>query len=237
MTAIAEDRPFAVRSGALRTLAPLLLIPLGTVYCQLYEIFIAHERSSVWTSFVWAAATLAPWSLAVLLFERSVSAADSRQQLLRRAALLAVLAYFASGAAALLLSATYERAFFTRLPAVGVALLVAGLYPRRPRTKPVGAAEGEGFIPVAPKEIDFASAAGNYIELHAHGRSTVWRQTMQNAERILRPAGFIRVHRSYLVPRRSIEAVRRGRKGPVEIALRDGRRVPVSSCYAANLRD
>ncbi|WP_129793692.1 LytTR family DNA-binding domain-containing protein [Sphingosinicella sp. CPCC 101087] len=238
MTAIAEDRPFIVRSQPLRTLAPFLLVPLGTVYCQLYEIFIAHDRSSVWASFVWAAATLVPWSLAVILFDRSVSAEHSRRQLLLRAALLAILAYLASGAAALLLSGTYERAFFTRLPAVAVALLAAGLYPRPPRpAKPIAAADGESVIPIPPKEIDLASAAGNYIELHANGRSTVWRQTMHNAERILGPAGFIRVHRSYLVPRRSIEAVRRGRKGPVEVALRNGRKVPVSRCYAANLRD
>jgi DNA-binding LytR/AlgR family response regulator len=225
MTAIAEDRSFIVRSQPLRTLAPFLLVPLGTVYCQLYEIFIAHDRSSVWASFVWAAATLVPWSLAVILFDRSVSAEHSRRQLLLRAALLAILAYLASGAAALLL-------------AVAVALLAAGLYPRPPRpAKPIAAADGESVIPIPPKEIDLASAAGNYIELHANGRSTVWRQTMHNAERILGPAGFIRVHRSYLVPRRSIEAVRRGRKGPVEVALRNGRKVPVSRCYAANLRD
>jgi len=30
--------------------------------------------------------------------------------------------------------------------------------------------------------------------------------------------------------------VRRGRKGPVAVALRDGRRLPVSHSYAADLR-
>jgi DNA-binding LytR/AlgR family response regulator len=74
------------------------------------------------------------------------------------------------------------------------------------------------------------------LELHAGERTVIWRQTMQNAERILRPAGFVRVHRSYLVPLRSIEDIDRDPKGPVALALRDGPRLPVSNRYAANLK-
>lgn len=59
---------------------------------------------------------------------------------------------------------------------------------------------------------------------------------MQNAERILRPAGFVRVHRSYLVPLRLMKDIDRDRKGPVALAPRDGPRLPVSNRYAANLR-
>ncbi len=95
-------------------------------------------------------------------------------------------------------------------------------------------AANDNVPPVAPADIVFARAAGNYIELHAGGRTFVWRQTMHNAERILGP-GFVRVHRSYLVPWRSIETVTRGRKGPIEVALHNGACLPVSSRYAMNL--
>jgi hypothetical protein len=214
------------------------LIPLGAVYCQLHETFFAETRSTIWGSLIWATATLMPWVIAVLLFERGVSSGHSRRRLVQRALMLAVPAYGASGLAAVLLDAGAEQAFYSRLPLLAAAILFAILYPIPLARHPAeGAAANENDPPVAATEIMFASAAGNYVELHAVGRSIVWRQTMQNAERILGPAGFVRVHRSYLVPRRSIERVTRSRKGPVEVALRNGRRLPVSNRYAANLRD
>ena len=58
---------------------------------------------------------------------------------------------------------------------------------------------------------------------------------MRNAEAVLGPDGFVRIHRSYLVARSAISDVYRSRKGPVEIALINGQRLPVSRSYAANL--
>lgn len=222
----------------LRRLAPFMLIPLGAIYCRIYETLFGEPPSTTWESLLWATATLSPWVVAVLLFERGVTAGQTRGRLVRRALFFGLIAYAASSFAALLLDVGAERAFYSRLPLLAVAVLAAALYPI-----PVaggsgaGAPANENDPPLAPTEIVFASAAGNYVELHSGGRSIVWRQTMQNAERILGPAGFVRVHRSYLVPRRSIERVTRGRKGPVEVALRNGRRLPVSNRYAANLRD
>lgn len=220
-----------------RPLAPLALIPLGAAYCLIYDLFFEEGVPTIAQSLSWAVATLTPWVVAAIAFERSVRAGDRRARLLRRAVALAIVAYLLSALAALLLGSGAERAFYSRLPLLAVAVLAAMLYPiPRPAESPAHAAADENTPPVAPGDIVFASAAGNYIELHAGERTIVWRQTMLNAERILRPAGFVRVHRSYLVPWRSIEEVRRGRKGPVEVALRNGRRLPVSGRYAANLR-
>jgi hypothetical protein len=218
-----------------RTLAPFVLIPLGTLYCQIHELFFGEIRSAVGESLVWASATLTPWVIAVLIFEARVAAGEQRYNAVRRALLLGVCAYAGSCVAAFLLGASGEQALFSRLPLLATAILCAVLYPiPMPAEARSEAVANDSVPPVAPAEIVFARAAGNYIELHARGRTFIWRQTMHSAERIL-GAGFVRVHRSYLVPWRSIETVTRGRKGPIEVALNNGACLPVSNRYAANL--
>lgn len=219
-------------------LVPFLLLPLGMIYCRVHEILFGETRSTLVEAFFWALATLVPWVVAALAFQASVAPGEHRAALMRRAFLLAASAWVASAIAALLLGAGAEHAFYSRLPLLAVALLAAALYPIPAAAIYCGgnSASHESGAPVAPGEILYASAAGNYVELHAGERTVIWRQTMQNAERILRPAGFVRVHRSYLVPLRSIEDIDRGRKGPVALALRDGPRLPVSNRYAANLK-
>jgi len=249
MTALSPFAPNSLRAftsagnrskeedGSARRLLPFALIPLGTAYCQVHEFFFEDSNSSLWGSVSWAFATLMPWVVAAIIFEWSVRPGERRSALLQRAAFLGVAAYLASGVAAMLLGATDERAFYSRLPLLAAAMLTAALYPVRALEDAVlGVAANENSPPVAPTEIVYASAAGNYVELHAGVRTIIWRQTMQNAERILAPAGFVRVHRSYLVPWRSIERVAKSRKGPVAVALRDGPRLPVSTRYAANLK-
>lgn len=218
-----------------RRMLPIALVPLGMLYCQLYEISFGHAVWNPGADLDWAFATLGPWAAAAIGFEHLVRPGDRRGRLLLRAVLLCGLAYLASGLAAWAIGADNFHAFYSRIPLAGAGLLAALLYPLPPAAA-CGAREEEGHPPVRPAEIVFASAAGNYVELHYGGRSTVWRQTMRNAERILAAEGFVRIHRSFLVPRHAIEAVRSGRKGPVAVALRDGRRLPVSHSYAANLR-
>ena len=229
-----EEDPGKWPLSLARTLAPFVLIPVGALYCQIHEILFA-ERSTLLERLGWATATLLPWVIAVLVFEAHVAPGEKRVRTLGRALLLGLVAFAASSAAAWLLGAGAEQAFFSRIPLLAVALLCATLYPVPLRVEHAIPAN-ENDPPVAPTDIVFASAAGNYVELHANGRTFIWRQTMHNAERILSPAGFVRVHRSYLVPWRSIHSVTRGRKGPIEVALHNGPSLPVSNRYAANLR-
>lgn len=223
------------RAGA-RRLAPLALIPAGAVYCTLSERFFSDERSGLLGSFVWAIATLGPWVVGAMVFEHFARSARKRSQLIALGLGLAGVAYAASGGMALWLGTGAERAFFSRLPLLGVALLGTALYPVRVSAESLRDLAPSGDNPpVEPADILFASAAGNYVELYTETRTVVWRQTMRNAERVLRKAGFVRVHRSYLVPWRNIDLLVRDRKGVVEVALLNGRRLPVSSRYANSL--
>jgi len=225
-------------AAPLRTFVPLLLVPLGALYCQVHEVLFEPLRGSALDSLSWAFTTLVSWVAAAIAFELMARPGDTRARLLQRAALLGLPAYLVSACAALALGGGTESAFFSRAPLFAVAMLTAALYrPPASATPGAPAASIDDAPPIAPTEIAFASAAGNYVELHAEGRSAIWRQTMHNAERILAASGFVRVHRSYLVPRRGIAAVKRGRTRPLEVSLLGGRRVPVSNRYAANLRD
>lgn len=230
-----EDSSLAGR--AVRLLAPLLLVPLDMAYCHVRGFFADGHWAAPLDSLDWAAATILPWSIATMLFLHMVRREDDRARAVRIALLLAFPAYLLGGIAVRLMGADGEYSFYTRMPCIAVAVLAAALYAGRPRPEPrPRPMNGDAGMPIAPSEIVFASAAGNYVELHGAGRSLVWRQTMQNAERILARDGFVRVHRRYLVPHRSIETVQHSRKGPVEVALRNGHRIPVSNRYAANLR-
>lgn len=219
-----------------RRFAPLLLLPAGVAYCLLSEILFGNERSTLLGSFFWAIATLMPWVAGAMLFEHAARSVRRRSRLVWLGLGLACIAYGLSSAAALWLGSGAQHAFFSRLPLLGVALLAAVLYPLRvPAEAPHDLAPTGDTPPVDPAEILFACAAGNYVELYTDQRTVVWRQTMRNAERVLSKAGFVRVHRSYLVPWRNIDVLVRDRKAVVEVALLNGRRLPVSSRYANNL--
>lgn len=222
-------------------LLPFMLIPTGAIYCQIHELLFEEVRSSPAESLVWAVATLAPWVAAALAFQGMAAPGEQRRRVMRRALLLGLAAWMAGSSAAMLFGSGFEQAFYSRLPLLAAALVLAAIYPipglPRPADLAHGVAANENGLPIAPAEIVYAQAAGNYVELHAGERVIIWRQTMRNAERILAPEGFVRVHRSYLVPLRSIKGVARGRKGPVALSLRNGRQLPVSNRYAANLHD
>ena len=228
--------PHPTETTLARRLAPLALIPAGAAYCLLYESIFEREHLDLVGSLIWAIATLSPWVAGAMLFERHARSAPTRVHLLILGVGLACAAYAASSVAALWLGSGVERAYFSRLPLLGVALLAASLYPIKAPAQPVHDLVPTGDTPpVAPADILFACAAGNYVELHTETRTIVWRQTMRNAERVLRDAGFVRVHRSYLVPWRTIDMLVRDGRSVVEVALRNGRRLPVSSRYANNL--
>jgi hypothetical protein len=222
----------------LRPLFPTLLYPAAALYCVVYDLTLGNGLPGGAQILAWAALTQTPWVTAAIWFEQSIRPGDARRQLLLRALALAISAYLLSAVAALVLGGGIERAFLTRLPLLAAAMALAALYPLRPlptkAPRPLQA--GTEDIPVLPQQISYASGAGNYVELHTPQGTAIWRQTMRDAELALRPSGFVRVHRSYLVARHAIRHVAQSRKGPVEVALICGKRLPVSSRYAANLR-
>jgi two-component system LytT family response regulator len=52
---------------------------------------------------------------------------------------------------------------------------------------------------VLADDTQWIGAAGNYSELHAHGRSHLLRESMNSLEQKLDPARFLRIHRSRIV--------------------------------------
>ena len=226
----------ASRYASARPFAPFLFFPAGTAYCLIYDLAIGEGVIPFHELLTWALFTLSPWVAGALIFERAVRPGDARRTLLLRALVLGFAAYLLSAAATLMLGGDAERAFFTRIPLLATALLLAALYPLKPLPASSRASGfGEEDLPVLPEQVIYASGAGNYVELHLGDRTAIWRQTMGGAEAALRTAGFVRIHRSYLVARHAIRDVARTRKGPVEVALISGQCLPVSARYAANL--
>jgi two-component system LytT family response regulator len=81
---------------------------------------------------------------------------------------------------------------------------------------------------LAPEEIEWIEAAGNYVRLNAGGETHLLRQTMSGIEAKLPRDLFLRIHRSAIV---NLEAVRElvpSPPGDFIVVLRSGKRLPLS---------
>jgi hypothetical protein len=95
--------------------------------------------------------------------------------------------------------------------------------------------DGGSAVFLSPADVFFLEAAGNYVEFHTRGRTHLVRGTLATWEAKLVPRGFARVHRSRLVNRARIAAVKPTPSGDVEITLDDGRTLIGSRRYRAAL--
>ena len=76
--------------------------------------------------------------------------------------------------------------------------------------------------------IVFCKGAGDYVELHLmDGRQVLYGSALARIEDEL-PAGFLRVHRSFLVNTQFVRSLRRQASGTGSLILKDGTEVPVS---------
>jgi hypothetical protein len=103
--------------------------------------------------------------------------------------------------------------------------------PERPGEDRIELREGATAVFLAPMEILFVEAAGNYVEFHAAARTHLVRGTLAAWEARLAQRGFTRVHRSRLVNRARIGALKPTPSGDVEITLDDGRTIVGSRRY------
>lgn len=95
--------------------------------------------------------------------------------------------------------------------------------------------DGSRVVMLNPREIDWVSSAGNYVELHGSFGSQLARRTMADLEAALTPHGFVRVHRSYLVRRSAIATTETRQSGDFDITLRSGAVINGSRRYRRNL--
>ncbi|MGK0489935.1 LytR/AlgR family response regulator transcription factor [Sphingomonas echinoides] len=96
--------------------------------------------------------------------------------------------------------------------------------------------DGGDMVRIDADRIDYISAEGDYMRLHLGGRSYLLHSTLSKLERDLDAAAFLRVHRSALVAKRSIEAVARDRSGKWIVRLRGGGEVGIGESYLASVR-
>lgn len=83
--------------------------------------------------------------------------------------------------------------------------------------------------------IDWVDAAGDYMCVHANGDTYVLRGTMKHLEELLDPETFVRVHRSAIVNRHRVTAMRPHRNGEYFLQLGDETELKLSRKYKGNL--
>jgi two-component system, LytTR family, response regulator len=89
------------------------------------------------------------------------------------------------------------------------------------------------LLPVA--ELDYARTQGDYVELVSGTRSWLKEQTLQDLERALDPARFLRVHRSYIIQGDRLARIEPKSKDSKVAVLTTGARIPISESGLARL--
>lgn len=107
--------------------------------------------------------------------------------------------------------------------------------PERPGEARIEIRDGATAVFLAPGDIATVEAAGNYITFNTAARNYLVRGTLASWEARLTPNGFVRVHRSRLVNRARISALKPTASGDVEITLDDGRTILGSRRYRERL--
>jgi two-component system LytT family response regulator len=82
-----------------------------------------------------------------------------------------------------------------------------------------------------PDEIAWVEADGDYVTLHAGGKSYLVRESLRNMEARLAAHGFQRIHRSALVSIRRIRELAANDIGDYDVVLDDGARLKLGRSY------
>ena len=81
---------------------------------------------------------------------------------------------------------------------------------------------------LAPQEVEWIEAAGNYVRLNANGETHLLRETMSGVEAKLPREGFLRIHRSAIVNLETVRELCSGAQGDFVVVLKSGKRLPLS---------
>lgn len=95
---------------------------------------------------------------------------------------------------------------------------------------------GREFL-VAAADIEWAQAAGNYVNLRVRGRDYPLRSTIAGVEERLDPLRFQRVHRSYILNLDHLASIEPLDTGDARLHLADGSTLPCSRRYRTQLRE
>lgn len=81
---------------------------------------------------------------------------------------------------------------------------------------------------LAPEEIEWIEAAGNYVRLSANGESHLLRETMSGVESKLPEERFLRIHRSAIVNLEAVRELTPSPHGDFVVVLKSGKKLPLS---------
>jgi two-component system LytT family response regulator len=107
-----------------------------------------------------------------------------------------------------------------------------GLPPvEQPALQRLAIKDGKTTVCVDLADIDWIEAAGDYLCLHASGKTHVLRGTMKNMEQILDQDRFVRVHRSSIVNVARVRSLRSHTNGEYFLDLEGDKEIKVSRSY------
>ncbi len=205
-------------------LTAVVIVAAVTLYCLAYTA-LAGRAESPMEGVRWALVNIVPFFAA---FEAAKRTGSWRNRVFLVAAALAVSLALDAMAGA---TGAPGFAIVRRLPAVAlvIALLLIGRFVTRLAATPPDAGS-VGNLRAVLRDTDWISAAGNYVELHRAGRTTLHRAPLRSVEARLALEGFVRIHRSTLVRRNRIASVR-----AVDVVLVDGTSLKIGKRYRSRL--
>jgi two-component system LytT family response regulator len=96
--------------------------------------------------------------------------------------------------------------------------------------------DGNEFQFVRTRDIQWVDAAGDYMCVHAGGKTHIMRTTMKRLEESLDPERFIRVHRSSIVNSEAIVSAATHLNGEYVLTLEGGAQLKVSRSYSDRIK-
>ncbi len=224
----------------------LLVLIAGAAYCLGYDAL--QRGTAIWhQGLLWSACAVLPWLIVLEFIKRREWSGGRTISWTTIAAILLL-----TGAGSLACEWVSDRWLFNepswplalqvlrRVPAIAATVLLLLLSRRdralsRNRSPTISSAEDiEALVQHAPA-IHWIRAADNYLELHLEGQVWTKRVTMREASELLKPLGFVRVHRSYMVNRNHVAEVFR-RQGEAALRMTDGTDVPTGKAFSDNLK-
>ncbi|MEL8055323.1 MAG: LytTR family DNA-binding domain-containing protein, partial [Pseudomonadota bacterium] len=92
-------------------------------------------------------------------------------------------------------------------------------------------------IRVNADDIEAVEAVRDYVELHTPTKSHFMRGKISEIEQRLDPKQFVRVHRSFIVNLKQVEALKTAESGGRLIVMTSGREVRVGRTFLSNVRE
>ncbi len=206
-------------------LAAAAIAAATAIYCLAYNV-LAGRSESLGVALVWALVNVVPFYFAFEAGKRTRSPAALASLLVAALAASILLHFLAFG-----LPRAFGFELVRRLPAlILVAGLLAGGRLIEGRKRDPSLAARDRQLPLAPADVDWVAAAGNYVELRRGGRTVLHRAPLSHVQAELERHGFVRIHRSILVRRLAIARVR-----PNDVILHDGTSLKTGKRYRSTL--